>query len=436
MLASMILAVALASPCVSSGSGSPAQPAVEGQAARSPAHAMLEQYLEAMNAGTPEAIRRFESTHRASAGLRARSMEDRIAQAGQLRGEWGRLTLREIVSTEAGPMTAVVETERRGMLELTFELDPTEPGKLRAIVIQPAAGPAGPLDAAAMRQAVEALAAALATQYVFPEKGEEMAGILRRALAEGKYAGVRTDRELAERLTRDLQAICGDKHLRVRGAPLAQRPAGGASGPMMRRPANAGFRKVEVLEDNIGYLRLDGFEDSDEARRIAAAAMNFIASCDAVIFDMRYNGGGSPAMVRYITSWLFEEPVHLNSMYDRGGNVVSEYWTLEDVPGRRLGEQAPVYVLTSRRTFSGAEEFSYNLQALGRGTIVGETTGGGAHPVQTVRLGEGFIATIPFMRANNPVTQTNWEGVGVKPDIECPEENALERTLEEIRAGR
>jgi len=178
---------------------------------------------------------------------------------------------------------------------------------------------------------------------------------------------------------------------------------------------NYAFRKVERLEGNIAYIKFDLFLEEEAAKQKALAALNFIAHCDAIIFDLRQNGGGSPEMIRFITSSLFDTPTLLNQMIDRDGKVVQEFSTLADFPGPHFNADVPVFVLTSSRTFSGAEKFSYNLKALKRATIVGETTGGGAHPVRGERIGDHFTLRVPFMRAHYPITGTNWEGTGVEP---------------------
>ncbi|MEW6249485.1 MAG: S41 family peptidase, partial [Planctomycetota bacterium] len=149
-----------------------------------------------------------------------------------------------------------------------------------------------------------------------------------------------------------------------------------------------------------------------------------------LVFDLRRNGGGSPESIRYITSYLFDQRTHLNDMVDRAGKITEEYWTLETVPGRRFAPDVPVYVLTSRYTFSGAEEFCYNLQNLKRATIVGETTGGGAHPVRGVRVNDRIVVGVPFMRACNPISRKNWEGTGVEPDVKTIADEALDRAIE------
>jgi hypothetical protein len=161
------------------------------------------------------------------------------------------------------------------------------------------------------------------------------------------------------------------------------------------------------------------------AGETATAAMTFLSSTDAVIFDLRENGGGDPSMVAFLTSYLLgPRAVHLNDFYSRPTNETRQSWTLPYVPGRRLTE-ADVYILTSSRTFSGAEEFTYNLKHLKRATIVGEATRGAAHTVEGRRINANFAIAVPTGRPINPVTKTNWEGVGVKPDVAVSPERAL-----------
>jgi C-terminal processing protease CtpA/Prc len=153
--------------------------------------------------------------------------------------------------------------------------------------------------------------------------------------------------------------------------------------------------------------------------------MNSLADTEASIFDVRKNGGGSGDMVALLISYLVDEtPVHLNDFVGRDGNVTESYFTFAELPGRRYGPK-DVYVLTSSYTFSAAEEFCYNLKNLGRATLIGETTGGGANPIRWFELPAGFRASIPTARARNPITQTNWEGTGVTPHIEVPADAAL-----------
>ncbi|MEW6051208.1 MAG: S41 family peptidase [Candidatus Zixiibacteriota bacterium] len=183
--------------------------------------------------------------------------------------------------------------------------------------------------------------------------------------------------------------------------------------------------KLERLPGNIGYLDLRQFVGAEFAGQTAVNAMGFLANTDAIIFDLRQNGGGDPSMIQLLTSYLLKEPTHLNSFYIRQTDSIAQFWSAAWVPGQRL-EKADVYVLTSSFTFSGAEEFTYNLKNLKRATIIGETTGGGAHPVEEHFFPSlHFGARIPFGRAINPISGTNWEGTGVKPDIEIPADKAL-----------
>jgi hypothetical protein len=191
------------------------------------------------------------------------------------------------------------------------------------------------------------------------------------------------------------------------------------------RSQNFCFNRLERLPGNVGYLELGCFAPAEVAGETAIAAMNLLANSDALIIDLRNNGGGSPSMIQLISSYLLEEPTHLNSFYVRESDSTKQFWTQAWVQGPKLSD-VPVWVLTSGRTFSAAEEFSYNLRNLGRATLVGETTGGGAHPVQSYRLDEHPVAmSLPYGRAVNPISGTNWEGVGVEPHVDVASAQAL-----------
>jgi C-terminal processing protease CtpA/Prc len=271
--------------------------------------------------------------------------------------------------------------------------------------------------------------------YVFPEIAKRMGDSVRARLARGAYDAEDNGIAFALKLHNELREISHDKHLSVRysvrsmPAQQSTRPAPTPADLERARqqldPMNCGFVKAEQLEGNVGYLKFNMFADPDVCGPTASAAMNFLAGTRALIVDMRENGGGSPSMVAYVSSYLFSERTHLNDLWNRRAGTTEEFWTRDSVPGRRFGGEKPVYVLTSARTFSGAEEFSYNLKSLKRATIVGETTGGGAHPVSGHRIDEHFMIGVPFARAINPITHTNWEGVGVEPDIKVPASEAL-----------
>jgi retinol-binding protein 3 len=290
------------------------------------------------------------------------------------------------------------------------------------------------IDAAARTQVIDTMLKRLNDAYVFPEVAKKMEQSIRERVDKKEFDQITSAKEFAQKLTNDLQAISNDKHLRVRYSyqPLPER------GPQREPTAeereqrrreltwmNHGFAKVERLPGNIGYLEFFNFMDEVLGADTVAAAMNFINGTDALIIDMRNNGGGNPAMVALVCSYLFSpEPVHLNDLYWREGNRTEEFWTKNEVAGKRYLNK-DVYVLTSKRTFSGAEEFTYNLKNLKRATIVGETTGGGAHPGGGFRINEHFGMFVPMGRAINPITKTNWEGTGVTPDVSVPADQAL-----------
>ena len=291
-------------------------------------------------------------------------------------------------------------------------------------IAQTAAQPVSTIDDAVRTEVVEGAIKALNDAYVFPEVAQKMEAAIRERIQRKEYDSITDAMQFAAKLTNDLQAVSKDKHLRV---VLSQASRFGMNQQQQREAAikrNFGFEKAERLNGNIGYLDLRGFEPATLSSDTAAAAMNFLINADALIFDLRQNGGGDPAMVAFLTSYLFDKRTHLNSIYSRPTNRTEDYWTREDVPGKKFGNK-PVFVLTSNRTFSAAEEFSYNLQSLKRATIIGETTGGGAHPVQARPLGKLFTITVPFARSINPITKTNWEGTGVKPDVAVAADKAL-----------
>jgi hypothetical protein len=304
-------------------------------------------------------------------------------------------------------------------------------------------------DAAMRAEIVDSVCAALNRTYVFPEVADQMDEFVRQQMAGGAYDDLNTVREFAGALTRDLQSISHDLHLRVGYIPpdmMAQLTADVDEDEAEARERaeaardNFRFRRVEILTGNVGYLRFDGFVNAAYSGPTAVAAMNFLAHTDALIIDLRYNGGGSPSLIQLITTYFFDEPVHLNSFYIRESDSTQQFWTLTHVQGERMTD-TDLYVLTSDRTFSGAEEFSYNLKNLERATIVGDTTGGGAHPVSRVIFEELSTGLgVPFGRAVNPITGTNWEGVGVIPDVAVPSAQALDKAhlmaLETILEGQ
>jgi hypothetical protein len=303
---------------------------------------------------------------------------------------------------------------------------------------------------------VEAAVALLRSSYVFPDRAEQAAAAVERRLAAGEYDGL-DEATLAERLTSDLDEICADKHLRVRvmpPMPARREPAGpegkpgpeGGPGPRRRpgpggrrarddrgpgghergHPDNYGIHRVERLAGNVGYLDLHGVAHPDDAGPAIAAAMELVTGTYALIIDLRRNHGGSPEGVVFWCSYLFPGGgIHLNDIFHADTGETRQFWSLAYVPGDRYLDR-PVYVLTSHETFSGGEDFCYTLQAQGRAEVIGETTGGGAHPTRMVPISLTMAIAVPFARSINPVTGTNWQGTGVVPDIAVPAAQACD----------
>ncbi|HSG67689.1 MAG TPA: S41 family peptidase [Bacteroidales bacterium] len=290
------------------------------------------------------------------------------------------------------------------------------------------------IDAAERSLVVDSIAKFMTDYYVFPDKGKEMADLVVANLKAGKYDEITDPVEFSQKLSEDLLTINNDRHIGVRYMPeriaLMKKAEEDENNheleeleKRMNEFSNYNFEEIKILPGNVGYLKFNSFQDASVAGPTAVAAMNFLAHTDALIIDLTGNGGGSPSLIQLITTYFFDESEHLNSFYIREGDRTKQFWTLTHVPGERMTE-TDIYVLTSSFTFSGAEEFTYNLKNLKRATIVGETTGGGAHPVAGHIINDNFIVRVPFGRAINPITNTNWEGTGIEPHVKASRASA------------
>ncbi|MCP3962370.1 MAG: S41 family peptidase [bacterium] len=302
------------------------------------------------------------------------------------------------------------------------------------LLLAPLAASAGAadLDRKARRGVVDELAKSLREVYVFAEQAEEMATRVENRLKDDAYSSTSAPDRLAALLTSDLRGVAADKHLRVFVLPPEARQNEDDLKEARRRyearawRENYGFRQVRILDGNVGYLELKKFADPTVAGDAAAAAMAMLGNSEALIIDLRENFGGSPFMAQILISYLLEDaPQHLVDQYVRSLDATRQIYSLPWVPGKRMPD-IPVYVLISSQTFSAAEGFTYMLQSMERASVVGERSAGGAHPVKVVNLGHGLAAAIPFARAINPITESNWEGTGIAPDIEAPAAEALD----------
>ncbi|MZD05929.1 peptidase S41 [Streptomyces sp. SID5785] len=270
----------------------------------------------------------------------------------------------------------------------------------------------------------------LTEHYVFPETAGQLVGLLRRRLAEGAYETGDAE-ELARRVTTDLQSVNGDRHLSLKfHADQVPAKQGAANLESVRRDFDTslgGVPRVELLDGKVAVLELAPMLfPLDWAAEPLAAALTLVSRADALVIDLRANRGGDPDSVAFVCSYLLDRRTHLNTMYWRAGDRSEQSWSLPHVPGAGFGGTKPLYVLTSSDTFSAAEELAYDLQQLGRAVVVGAPTRGGAHPRDGWTVHPHLEASIPIGRAVNPVSGTNWEGVGVQPDVPCAPAEALE----------
>ena len=288
------------------------------------------------------------------------------------------------------------------------------------------------LDAAERQRVIDGAIANLKRYYVYPEVGQKMADVLLAHEKSGDDDAMTDGGAFADLLTRQMTDVSHDRQLMVvyHRVETPARPPGPTPETVARyRKAleqnNCFFEKAEILPHNIGYLKLNSFPDPSLCQPMAAAAMASLNHADAIIFDLRDNTGGYPSMVALIAGYLFAQPTHLNDMYNRGENSTLQSWTPQPVLGNRLANKA-AYVLTSGTTFSGAEEFSYDLKMLKRATIVGEATSGRGHIPRGRRIDDHFEIRVPDQRSINPISKTDWDGPGVAPDVKVKAADALQ----------
>jgi hypothetical protein len=408
-----------------------------------PAGHALQSWLDVFNSGDRSRVQayiaKYDPTDTVEEMLDFREQTGGFELQGVDKNE--QLQIRFHVKEKASPTVAVG----------TIKMKDAHSGVIASFLMQavpPGMGPADmflKIDAATRARVIDGAVTNLNEFYIYPETAKKMEEALRVRQKKGEYDSLDDAAEFADLLTKQLQEVSHDKHLHVAFSPRVVPNRGPSPGrnpeqeERMRTQLernNCFFDKVEHLPSNIGYLKFNAFPPPHICGPTVTAAMGFLANSDAIIFDMRQNGGGDPKMVQFISSYLFDEPTHLNDMYMRKEDSTTQYWTLPYVPGKRFAGK-PVFVLTSSRTFSGAEEFTYNLKNLKRATIIGETTGGGAHPVSGHRIDDHFMIGVPEGRPINPISKKDWEGTGVEPDVKVPADQALDvakkMAVEEIR---
>ena len=286
------------------------------------------------------------------------------------------------------------------------------------------------LNRAELERVVDGARANLKEHYIDPVVAQKMADALVEHEKNGDDDTATDGRGFAELLTRQMREVSHDRHLEVlfSETPLPEQAPTAEFDARYRKAmeqANCTFEPVKVLSHNIGYLKFNSFPDPSVCKAKAVAAMASLNDADAIVFDLRDNRGGHPTMVMLIAAYLFDHPEYI---YTPRENTTSESWTRSPVPGNLLANK-PVYVLTSGRTFSAAEHFSYNLKMLKRAKLVGETTGGATDVGVFHRIDDHFGIGIRETRAINPYSELDWAGTGVEPDVKVKAAGALETAV-------
>lgn len=300
------------------------------------------------------------------------------------------------------------------------------------------------IDAPGRAAVIERATALFLANYVFLDSANRAVADVRERVKRGEYDAITTPAQLAELLGRHLAEATGDRHVHVKyGAeraadPLSDSVETDAELARLRRGAEAeafGIGKPRILDGNVGYIEFKRFFRADLAGGALASAMGQLARTRALIIDLRECHGGDPTMAVLAASWFFDgRPRHWNDMLRRCDGTTTQFWTAAWLPGARYSGK-PLYVLTAQRTFSAPESFAYELQQTRRATIVGEVTGGGAHPGAWFPIDDHFSIFIPLSRYVSATSGGDWEGSGVKPDVACAASEALPRAHRLALAG-
>jgi peptidase S41-like protein len=402
-------------PCLAHAAGS--VPSIPDTSA---GHA-LNEWLDAFNSGDRATFESFRKAHAPWLSLDGQ-MERRERTGGY-----------DLVSVNQSDQLWIVfrTKERASSAEIVGRLivRPSDPDRITFLSLEPADESSRwiAVDEAERTRVIDGAVQMINDFYVFPDVAKKVTAKLRTQQKQGAYRNITDAQIFATRLSDDLVALSGDKHMGIdfftEAAP-DDAPAHPRTDPQILAQTNCGLETADHFPPNIGYLKIDHFYEPEQCSPTAIAAMNFLADSDALIIDLRGNSGGAPQMVALISSFLFDERTHLGDIYDRGPNTTEQQWTFPHLPGKKFTGK-PLFILTAARTFSAGEQFSFSLKELKRATLIGETTGGGAHPVAPHRIDDHFFVRVPFGRFIGPVTPTNWEGTGVEPDIKVPAAEAL-----------
>jgi len=355
-----------------------------------------------------------------------------------LRAETGGFEMKKSEAGSATSFTGILKERRsRQFARASMQVDAAAPHRVVSFDLwdiptpdEYRSTPHRPLDAARRRSIVDEIARVIETRYILPEVGRKMVATLRDHAARGDYDKFTDGSFFAFKLTDDLQSVSHDLHFMVTyGQSLAALM-------MDVRALNFGFGPIERLQGNVGFMVINSFPPADKVREAVAGFMSRVADANALIIDLRENHGGDSETVALIASYLFDnKPVHLTDLVFRDGTTYQS-WTKPNLPGKRFGGTKPVYILISARTVSGGEELAYDLQSLRRATLIGGKTAGAANMPDERALDDWFAIRVPNAHPINPMTKTNWEGVGVQPDVvmspEAAADEAFRRAAQDI----
>lgn len=406
-------------------------------------------YFRAFDSDGDAMLRTFLEEHRSVDYLLQNPLEERLAHHNRLRELFGKLTPVRVAQSLEYQITLLVDPSKIGdVLVMRFQLDEEQPHMLSYITftgidhsdvpdeyVRYAATRAAPISAELRQATVESVARALCDVYVYPEVGRRMADTLLQREARGAYSDLTKAGAIADKLTEDAVAVSHDLHVWVEAHnPMAQESTDPVNRDIARlRRDNFDFKEARTLPGGIGYIRFDMIHDEQEAQEIMAAGLADLAGCEALVVDLRENIGGEWGTAGLLLGYVLPGGTVVSHSFDREGTLVEERLVPSSIPGRALGADVPVYVLTSERTGSAAEALAYTLKHMGRAEVVGEVTRGMAHPSEEVVVNDYFRVSIPFRRSEQVNTGTDWEGVGVIPDVPVSAEDALDAAVREAR---
>jgi hypothetical protein len=414
-----------------------------------PAGAQFSRWLEAFNSGNRQTLTAYHEQH-FPYSVASADVADIDREHGLSLRTSG-FTEKQVEESTPTALTILLQERARPQFaRVHLEVEATAPHRVASFEIAPVPTPPQFLsqdeiaqrhvDAARREAVIAALSRELEAHYVFAEVAHAMSQRLTQNAARGDYDAITDAAKFAHILTEDLQHVSRDKHLMVRSGRMPPPPppptALSEPPPPWIAEQNFGFGSSERLPGNVALLPIHGFVPllGPAVEEAIGARMSEVADADAVIIDLRSNHGGAPETVALVASYFFEaETMLLNSIYRRDTGHTQEFWTRQELLGKRFGAEKPVYVLTSAHTFSGGEDLAYTLQTHKRARVVGEVTGGGAHPSEARAIDAGLYVLLPWGRAINPITNGNWEGTGVQPDVASPAAQALERAREALK---